>query len=210
MLVISGVEEAREGETWVPLFEAYPYGPLLDDKGAQAYAKLEDLTEFETDREVRIMVQPVLTALELKSADPAKRRAAAATLGEAGDTARHRLLAGRPRQGEGPRAPITCIEEALGRLELRSGDPARRKAAAIALGDAHAGNALPELKALVTPGRQAPSRRPTKASARRSSAPWTASKPGTPIPASCRTYSPASAWAPSSSSWPWAWPSSSG
>ena len=151
VLAISGAEEEREGEAWVPLFAAYPYAPLLDDAGAPLFVKLDELTELETDREVRLLVQPVLTALELKSALPAKRQAAAATLGEAGDTLAIGMLQ-TALAAEKDAKTHHLLEEAVGRLEMRLGDPARRKAAAAALGNAHATNALPELKALVTPG----------------------------------------------------------
>ena len=148
VIVISGIEEDREGETWVPLFKAYPFEPLLDSKGAPIGANLSDLTELETDREIRILIQPVLTALDLGSPDRAKRKSAAATLGEGGDTAMVAILRNALEKEKDP-STRRLMEEAVGRLELRSSDPARRKAAAIALGDAHATNALPELKAMV-------------------------------------------------------------
>lgn len=149
LLLIAGAEETIEDETWVPLFRAYPYEALKDGTGAPRKAKLDELTELETGREVRLLIQPVLTLLELRSAVPAKRRAAAATLAEAGDTLASATLKGA-LDAEGDPSTRHFIAEAWGRLELRSADPARRKAAALALGDAHAGNALPELKALIT------------------------------------------------------------
>lgn len=148
LLVMAGPEEQREGETWVPLIKPYPAVPLQGPDGKPAYAKLADIAEVETDRDVRNLIQPVLTAMDLKSRDAAKRRAAALTIGESGDPQQagllEKALAVEPNQ-----SVRHLMEEALARLGLHSPEAGVRAAAAAKLGEIHSVNVLPELKALV-------------------------------------------------------------
>jgi urea transport system permease protein len=148
LLVMGGAEEQREGETWVPLLTPYPAAALLGPDGKPAYAKLTDLAEVETDREVRSMIQPVLTAMDLKSRDAAKRRAAALTIGESGDAEQAGLLE-KALLVEPDKGVRQLLEEALARLGLHSPDAKARSAAVAKLGEIHSVNVLPELKALV-------------------------------------------------------------
>jgi urea transport system permease protein len=148
LLVIGGAEETRDNETWVPLLRVLPVEPLRTADGAPAFAKLVDLVELETDREVRSLIQPVLTAMDLKSADRLKRKSAALALGETGDPAQLPLLK-TARASEQDAGVIQLIDEALARIELKSADPAVRAAAAARLGAIHSVNVLPELQAMV-------------------------------------------------------------
>jgi urea transport system permease protein len=148
LLVMGGAEEQREGETWVPLLKPYPAGAMLGPGGKPAYAKLTDLAEVETDREVRTLIQPVLTAMDLKSRDAAKRRAAALTIGESGDAGQAGLLE-KALPIEPDKGVRQLIEEALARLRLHSPDAKERAAAVAKLGEIHSVNVLPELKALI-------------------------------------------------------------
>ncbi|MDB5103324.1 MAG: urtB [Fibrobacteres bacterium] len=148
MLVIGGAEEERDNETWVPLLRVLPMEPLKTATGGPAYAKLVDLVELETDREVRAMIQPVLTAMDLKSPDRLKRKSAALALGETGDAALTPLLK-TARASETDAGVIQLMDEALARIDLKSADPAARAEAAARLGAIHSVNVLPELKAMV-------------------------------------------------------------
>jgi urea transport system permease protein len=148
MLVIGGAEESRDNETWVPLLRVLPMEPLKSGDGTPAFAKLVDLVELETDREVRAMIQPVLTAMDLKSADRLKRKSAALALGETGEAAQLPMLK-TARASEQDAGVIQLIDEALARIDLKSGDPAVRADAAARLGVIHSVNVLPELMAMV-------------------------------------------------------------
>jgi urea transport system permease protein len=148
MLVIGGTEEDREGETWVPLLKTYPAEPLKAADGSVAAAKLVDLVELETDREVRTLIQPVLIAMDLKSRDREKRKAAALSVGESGDIAQLPILKAA-LGAEKDAGVLHLLEEATARIELKSADPAARIAAAQKLGAIHSVNVLPELKAMV-------------------------------------------------------------
>ncbi|MDQ3001123.1 MAG: urea ABC transporter permease subunit UrtB [Fibrobacterota bacterium] len=150
MLVIGGSEIERDNETWVPLLQVYPMTPLKSKSGEQAYAKLVDLVEMDTDREVRILIQPVLTAMDLKSPELVKRKAAVLGLGESGDAAQIPLLK-TTRATESDKGVLNLIEEAVARIELKSEDPAVRSAAALTLGEINSVNVLPELKAMAAP-----------------------------------------------------------
>jgi urea transport system permease protein len=150
VLAIAGPPEEKDGDTWVKLFQPYPYRALPAPSGSQAEVLLSDITELDTDREVRMLVQPVLTAMELRGPDPVKRKNAALMLGESGDTAMIPVLLKAVKR-EKDQGILHHLHESVGRLELLSPDPSRRKAAAEALGKAHATNALPALKARTTP-----------------------------------------------------------
>ncbi len=148
MLIIGGAEEERDNETWVPLMKVLPMEALKTAEGKPAFAKLVDLVELETDREVRTLIQPVLTAMDLKSHDRLKRKSAALGLGETGDPANIPLLK-TARAAEKDPGVIQLIDEALARIDLKSADPAERIAAAAKLGEIHSVNVLPELKAMM-------------------------------------------------------------
>ena len=150
MLVIGGSETERDNETWVPLLQIYPMAALKTNSGEQAYAKLVDLVELDTDREVRILIQPVLTAMDLKHPERVKRKAAVLGLGESGDAAKIPLLKAT-RATESDKGVLNLIEEAVARIELKSEDPAMRSAAALKLGEINSVNVLPELKAMAAP-----------------------------------------------------------
>jgi urea transport system permease protein len=150
LLVMAGAEEEREGEAWVPLFRPYPAAPMSGEDGRPAFARTADLVEVETDREVRALIQPVLTAMDLKDRDAAKRRAAALAIGEAGDPEQSGLLE-KALAAENDKGARQLMREAIARLRLRSPDPAVRAAAAAELGAIRSVNVLPELKALVRP-----------------------------------------------------------
>jgi urea transport system permease protein len=148
MLVIGGPEEERDNETWVPLLGVLPMEPVKTADGKPAFAKLVDLVELETDREVRSLIQPVLTAMDLKSPDRLKRKSAALGLGEAGDPAQIPLLK-TARAVETDKGVIQLLDEALARIELKAAEPALRADAAARLGVIHSVNVLPELQAMV-------------------------------------------------------------
>ncbi len=149
ILVIAGPETDRDGENWVQLFKTYPMQALLDENGAPIYAKTADLTELETDREVRAMVQPLLLAFDLDNPDAKKRQSAALSLGESGDTLQLPLItAALEKEKDGKCKRL--MQEASARIRLHSALPENRAAAAKALGDLHSGSALAELKILAS------------------------------------------------------------
>lgn len=148
ILVIGGPERDMEGETWVPLLSAYPMEPILGSDGEQKTARLVDLVELDTDREARMLIQPVLTAMDLKSPDAAKRKAAMLMLGESGDPAHIPLLTGALAREKDGNA-IHLGEEALARIRLKSEDAGERAAAAEKLGALRSVNVLSELRAMI-------------------------------------------------------------
>ncbi len=149
MLVIGGPEEQHDNETWVPLLQVYPAQPLKNAAGAVLLAKLVDLVELETDREVRVLIQPVLTAMDLKSPDKDKRKSAVLALGESGDPAQLPLLKATHALEKDP-GVVHLLEEAMARIRLKAADPTARAAAADELGAIHSVNVLPELKAMIS------------------------------------------------------------
>jgi urea transport system permease protein len=156
MLVIGGPEESHDNETWVPLINVFPAEPMVSASGKPVLAKLVDLVELETDREIRVLIQPVLTAMDLKSPDKGKRKQAVLSLGESGDLAQIPLLTST-LAAEKDAGVIQLLDEAIARINLASPDPAVRGGAAAKLGEIHSVNVLPALKAMIsTEGKAVP------------------------------------------------------
>lgn len=145
--VITGAEIEGESETHFPLFECWPYRPALDAQGQAIVTVQDSLVEFDVDRSMRALLLPVLTSLDLSSADRQKRRNATISLGEGGDTLFIAALqkAARIEQDRGTKH---LMLEAASRLGLHLSDPKKQMAAAAELAEMHGSNALPEIKVL--------------------------------------------------------------
>jgi urea transport system permease protein len=144
-LVITGPEVEIDGETRYPLSSAWPFAPILDAVGSAKVLPTDSLLEFEVDRSMRSMLQPVLTAMDLRNPLRQKRRNAAMSLGESGDTLVIPMLR-HAADVEGDRITKHLMLEAASRLELHAQDPARQLAAAQNLAKMHGTNALAEIK----------------------------------------------------------------
>ncbi|MBT3604824.1 MAG: hypothetical protein HN521_17320, partial [Candidatus Latescibacteria bacterium] len=86
-LVVAGsTREDDYGETFAQLNTAYPKRTvLLDDANIPIEVNLYNLTEVESNRRIRALIQPYLTQMEIFHPDPLKRRVAAETLGHQGN-----------------------------------------------------------------------------------------------------------------------------
>jgi urea transport system permease protein len=146
-MVITGVENEINGETRFPLFQVWPFTTLLDHQNKPIWVLQDSLTEFEVDRSMRILLQPVLTSLDLVHPDMQKRRNAAMTLGETGDTLFIRsLIKAAATEKDGSTKHLML--EAASRLGLHLSASKSQMAAAGALAAMHGTNALPEIKVL--------------------------------------------------------------
>jgi len=146
-LVIAGPETEIDGESRYPLWQAWPYAALLLPDGSQARVPSDSLVELDVDRGMRALLQPVLTALDLGHGDMQKRRNAALSLGESGDT----LFIGMLRKAaakEKNRRTKHLMLESVSRLELFYPDADRQIRAALELAAIHGTNGLPKIKTM--------------------------------------------------------------
>ena len=143
-VVIGGAKTARgEGEV-VEVARAYDRQPL-------GQAPASELTEIAADRRLRLAIKPFLDADEsraqLRDADPAIRRAAAAKLGKQADPGAVPVLDAALAQ-EPDRRVRRALAESLATIRLVHGGFEERETAATALGHLGASNAVPTLQAV--------------------------------------------------------------
>ncbi len=149
-LVIAGPEMESNGSQIMQLFKPYPFQPLKDSAGALLFVGSSDLAEFETDREMRSLLQPLLTAWDLKSPEIEKRKNAAQNVSASGDTLQMGKLE-RALAIEKNKSVTLLLQEGIARLQMLSPDANKRIMAANVLGKIHAQNVLSELNAKITP-----------------------------------------------------------
>jgi urea transport system permease protein len=146
-LVVVGAETEVNGETVFPIHTAYPFAPMGSKDGGELLLPVDSLVEMDVDRAMRALLQPVLTSLDLSSPDKQKRRNAAISLGESGDTLFiHRLE--KAAASETDKGTRHLMHEAVARLGLSSVHPEKQMAAAKELANIHGTNALPQIKQL--------------------------------------------------------------
>lgn len=148
-LVIPDTATGPDGESH-PLFSAFPYALIRNADQQVAMLPMDSLVELEVDRSMRSMLQPVLTAFDLSSPDPVKRRTAAQLLGETRDLGLLPILKIAAASEKDARVRHV-MSEAEARLELFSNDSATRISAAQKLGKLKGGSALTDLKSLTDP-----------------------------------------------------------
>jgi urea transport system permease protein len=149
-LVVPGEEVAdpgHDGAYFRPLRFALPDAPVTDASGRPLMISSDSVVELDVGRAERLLIQPVLTALDLVSPDPAKRRGAAQLLGETRDLTLLPLLR-KAAAAEPDKRVRHVMDEAVARLELFSDNDADRFVAANKLGDLKGASALTDLEAL--------------------------------------------------------------
>lgn len=135
-LVVPGATRENDyGETFAQLQTAYPkQETLLDPSGKPIEVNLYDLTEVESGRRVRAIIQPYLIQMEIFHPDPKKRRIAAETLGNQGDISNVPVLT-KAIATETDSDIKTFMQVARAKLQLKSEDPAVRLEAVTAFGE---------------------------------------------------------------------------
>jgi urea transport system permease protein len=146
-LVISGEEFEKDGSYFRPVSLAFPYRTLTGNDGNPLVILSDSLVELDVGRVERGLVQPVLTAFELASADPVRRRGAAQLVGETRDVTQLPALR-IAAAAEKDKRIKQVMDESLARLELSSSDLALRIAAAEKLGVLKGQAALSDLEAI--------------------------------------------------------------
>ncbi|MBI4594025.1 MAG: urea ABC transporter permease subunit UrtB [Candidatus Rokubacteria bacterium] len=143
-VVVVGAKSTRGDQEIVEMLSVYDRAPL----GA---VPLAELTEVAADRRLRIAIKPFLDAGETQSQladpDPNVRRGAAIKLGHQAAAATLPLVEEALKR-EGDRWVRHALAESLGLIRLATGDAPTRLAAARALGDLPALDALPALRRL--------------------------------------------------------------
>ena len=154
-IVVGGTKSTRGDQDVIEIFTAYDRAPL-------GTVPLADLTEVAADRVLRLVIKPFLdadeTRVQLRDPDPAVRQGAAVKLGNQADAGAVPVVE-EALQKEPNRWVRQALAEALAMIRLAHGDGPVRAAAATALGNLHAQNALPALRrAAADPGAGAPER----------------------------------------------------
>jgi urea transport system permease protein len=147
-IVVGGTKSTRGDQDVIEVFAAYDRTPL-------GTVPLSDLTEVGADRVLRLVIKPFLdadeTRVQLRDPDPAVRWGAAVKLGNQADAGAVPLVE-EALQKEQNRWVRQGLAEALAMIRLANGDGPIRAAAATALGNLHAQNALPALRRLAADG----------------------------------------------------------
>jgi len=143
-IVVGGTKSTRGDQDVIEIFAAYDRAPL-------GTVPLADLTEVGADRALRLVIKPFLdadeTRVQLRNPDPAVRQGAAVKLGNQADAGAVPVVEEALRK-EPDRWVRQALAEALAMIRLAHGDGSARAAAATALGNLHAQNALPALRRL--------------------------------------------------------------
>ncbi len=143
-IVVGGTKSTRGDQDVMEIFAAYDRAPL-------GTVPLADLTEVGADRALRLVIKPFLdadeTRVQLRNPDPAVRQGAAVKLGNQADAGAVPVVEEALRK-EPDRWVRQALAEALAMIRLAHGDGSARAAAATALGNLHAQNALPALRRL--------------------------------------------------------------
>ncbi len=141
-------DSETEGADTLTVHRAWPYTAVLGTDGKALRFPSDSLTTLDVDREMRGMLQPVLTAMDLKNPDRSKRLDAATNIGESADTTQLPALVAALRR-ESDSKVIRALKVSIATLKLFSTDPQLRAEAAEQLGYLRASNALPEMKSLL-------------------------------------------------------------
>jgi urea transport system permease protein len=147
-LVIPGEEFEKDGVYFRPVRLAYPYEALTGPDGKPLVVPVDSLLELDVGRTERALLQPVLTAFELRSADPVRRRGAAQLVGETRDVSQLPALR-IAAAAEKDKRIKQVMDESLARLELSTTDHALRVDAAKKLGELKGLASLSDLEAIV-------------------------------------------------------------
>ena len=149
-LVITG--ESRytdDADEFKEVFDLMTRSRLIGDDGSELEADTFDLTDVETDREIREIINVYLKFVDLTGDNPEKRRNAALELAATGDIAKIALLE-KAREREKDARIARTQTEAIYQLQLQADDPLARFAAAAGLAEIKARNSTAQLEARIT------------------------------------------------------------
>jgi urea transport system permease protein len=143
-LVVGGAKSTRGAQDVIDIAGAY-------DAEQLGTVPLADLKEVAADRRLRLAIKPFLdadeTRAQLADPDPGVRRGAAIKLGNQGVAASAAIVE-EALGKEGDRWVRHALSEALALIQLASGGPEQRAAAATSLGALHSESALAALQRL--------------------------------------------------------------
>jgi urea transport system permease protein len=141
----------KDGTELAPLTMALSGNPILGADGAPKMHDVSTLKRVVATNALKLKIAPVLSSLSLASPDPDARKSAAGRMGEDRSPDSIPLLQAAMTQ-EKDRWVRQAMDEAIQMIRLTDPAPEVRKEAAIRLGQISAFNAVPQLKAMVTPG----------------------------------------------------------
>lgn len=149
-LVIIGDEEMDDyGDSIVPLYSVYPQRqPIVDTDGDQIKISLYDLTEVETGRVIRALIQPYLLQLDLFHPNAEKRRIAAENIGNKGGAGEIEVLL-RAIEAEADESIARLKRVSLAKLQLVDTAAEVRLQAVRQLEELNSPLAIPVLKVLL-------------------------------------------------------------
>jgi urea transport system permease protein len=142
----------KDGSELTPVTEALTGKDVL---GPDGKPKLQDVTTLKrvvATNALKQKIAPVLSSLSLASPDPDARKSAAGRMGEDRAPESIPLLQAAMAQ-EKDRWVRLAMDEAIQMIRLTDADSLVRKDAAIHLGEISGSNAVPQLKAMLAPGR---------------------------------------------------------
>ncbi|MFT5130380.1 MAG: urea transport system permease protein [Rhodothermales bacterium] len=139
-----------DADEFKEVFDLMTRSRLADADGNPLEADAYDLTDVETDREIREIINVYLKFIDLTGHDPEKRRNAALELAATGDIAKIALLK-KARDLEKDARIARVQTEAIYQLQLKSDDALDRFTAASGLAEIRARNSTAQLEARITP-----------------------------------------------------------
>lgn len=147
-LVLAGEEITDEnGDSKVPLFSIYPKKTaVLNDQNEPLYIDPMELTDLETGRETREMIQPYLNKMELFHALPEIRKNATELIGNSGDSTSMSVLEASLVDEKDNSVRILKLVS-LAKLKLKYGNNDQVMEAAQKLGELKSPLAVPALEA---------------------------------------------------------------
>lgn len=128
------------------VLEAYGGAPMRDNAGLPIFLPSHQLEPIALSRSLRLKITPLLEQLRLFSPDALLRESAATKVGLEGNAEALPMLEKALKQ-EKNRWVRFSMTEAMGLIQLSHADPLVRKQAAETLGEIHAMDSIPTLKA---------------------------------------------------------------
>jgi urea transport system permease protein len=155
MVIVPSEKEKKvflpDGTELAPVSDALTGRPILGNDGKPKLEELGSLKRVVATTALKQRIAPVLSSLSLASPDPDARRSAAERMGEERSPQSIPLLEGAIKV-EKDRWVRRAMDEAIQMIRLTDASPAVRTQAALRLSEISGANAVPQLKAMVTPG----------------------------------------------------------
>jgi urea transport system permease protein len=144
-------EFLKDGTELAPLTEAITGRPVLGPDGTAKKFDVSTIKRVVATNALKQKIAPVLSSLSLASPDPDARKSAAGRMGEDRSPESIPLLEGAMAQ-EKDRWVRLAMDEAIQMIHLADATSTVRRDAAIHLGEIRGANAVPQMKAMITPG----------------------------------------------------------